>query len=106
MVKSKLEKLGDEFRKDNLIKNTYKEDKEYGVKHENAKSDGDSKGKGSGDYLDTTNGGSSVDINGNGVDAKTGRNALLGINESKNGSNSGVNGYGPDKPYTTPDLED
>ena len=105
MAKSRLEELADQYRVDNIKGNTYQKDKEYGATHKNAKGDGDPKGKGTGEYLDTYNGGSDVDINGNGVDSKTGRNALLGINESKNDNPNGVKGYGPDKPYTTPDLE-
>jgi len=45
---SKLEELGNQYRKDNIIKNTYQnaEGNEYSAKHKNALSDGDNKGKG------------------------------------------------------------
>ena len=107
MAKSKLEKLGDEFRVENLKGNTYQKDdsKQYSSKHPNALTS-EGKGKGTGEYLDTVNGGSSVDINGNGKhNGKSGRKGNIAINESKNGSTVGVNGYGPDKPYTTPIID-
>ena len=49
---SKLEELGKQFRTDNIIKNTYQngEGNQYGAKHPNAKSDGDNKGKGTGNF--------------------------------------------------------
>jgi len=47
---SKLEELGNQYRKDNIIKNTYQngEGNQYNAKHKNALSDGDNKGKGTG----------------------------------------------------------
>lgn len=95
MAKSKLEELGDEFRKDNLIKNTYQKDesKQYRSTHPNATSDGDGKGKGTGKFLDTYNGGSINDINGVSSEIDSGR-----INNIKK------NQYNADKPYTTPDV--
>ena len=106
MAKSKLEKLGDEFRVENLKGNTYKKDdsKQYSSKHPNALTS-EGKGKGTGEYLDTYNGGSETDIKGNGTISKTGREALIAENESKNGAATGPNGYGPDKPYKAPELD-
>ena len=96
MAKSRLEELGDEYRKDNLIKNTYQnnESKKYGATHPNATSDGDNKGKGTGRFLDTYNGGSDVDINGNPSDPGSGRIKNIAKNQ-----------YNSDNPYTTPDVE-
>ena len=106
MAKTKLEIAADEARAENLIKNEYQENNPYEDTHRDALSDGDEKGKGTGEYLDTVNGGSSVDINGNGKHSgNSGRKGNIAINESKNGSTVGVNGYGPDKPYTTPIID-
>lgn len=104
MKKTKLEELADQFRVDNTIKNTYNEGdgNTYSATHQNALSDGDAKGKGTGgnsDQLNTVNGGSDVDINGSGLHPGSGRNALIAKNESKFGSKTGPNGYGPSKPY-------
>lgn len=106
---TKLEELGDQYRKDNIIKNTYQntDSNGYNENHPNAKSDGDNKGKGTGgnsDSLNTINGGDDVDINGNPSIPGTGRNALIARNEGnypENGEFNAVkpNGYGPDKPY-------
>ena len=101
---TKLEELGDEYRKENLRRNEYQdsEGKKYGEGHPNATSDGDNKGKGAGgnsDLINTTEGGSDVDINGNPSEPGTGRNALIARNEGKYGSTTGPNGYGPNKPY-------
>jgi hypothetical protein len=70
-------------RKSLIVKNDYKTVNPYSSVNKDANSDGDEFGKGTGVFLDTTNGGSSVDI----VERK---------NEIK------VNEYQPDKPYTTP----
>jgi len=101
---TKLEELGDEYRKDNLRRNEYQDSdgKRYDEGHPNAKGDGDSKGKGMGgnsDLINTTSGGSDIDVNGNPSEPGTGRNALIARNESKYGSQTGPNGYGPNKPY-------
>ena len=45
-----------------LPKNDYKETNKYSSVNPDAISDGDAYGKGTGNFLDTTNGGSSVDI--------------------------------------------
>jgi hypothetical protein len=70
-------------RKSLIVKNDYKTVNPYSSVNKDANSDGDEFGKGTGVFLDSTNGGSSVDI----VERK---------NEIK------VNEYQPDKPYTTP----
>jgi hypothetical protein len=64
-------------------KNDYKDTNKYSSTNPNAIADGDELGKGTGVFLDTINGGSSID-------------AL----ERKNGIK--VNEYQANKPYTTP----
>ena len=61
----------------------YKAVNPYSATNKDAISDGDEKGKGTGSFLDTTNGGSSLDI-------------VERISEIK------INEYQRDKPYTTP----
>ncbi len=97
MGKSKLEELGDEYRKQNLIKNEYQksESGKYSVTHPNAISDGDNKGKGTSTVGDTNNGGSDIDINGNPEIPKSGRNQQLSMNL-----------YNADSPYRNPDTDD
>jgi hypothetical protein len=104
---SKLEELGKQFRIDNTKGNTYQneESKKYSSTHPNALSDGDVKGKGSGDELDTYNGGSDIDINGNPNYPGSGRKQLIARNEAKVAGPNGPNGYGPNKPYTHPDTD-
>lgn len=75
--------IADLQRKSLIVKNDYKTVNPYSSVNKDANSDGDEFGKGTGVFLDTYNGGSSVDI----VERK---------NEIK------VNEYQPDKPYTTP----
>jgi hypothetical protein len=104
MEKTKLMELGDQFRVENVIKNTYidSDGKKYGATHPNALSDGDGKGRGTGsnsDQLDTINGGTDVDVNGSPDYPGSGRKSLIARNESKYGSTIGPNGYGPSKPY-------
>mgnify|MGYP003654354799 CR=1 FL=1 len=96
MGKTKLEELADQFRIDNVIKNTYldSDGKQYGATHPNALSDGDNKGKGTSgnaDLLNSIKGGSSTDI--------ATREDLVARNEAKYGSSTGPNGFGPSKPY-------
>ena len=45
---TKLEELGEEFRKQNIVKNEYQKEKQYHDTHPNAIGDGDNKGKGAG----------------------------------------------------------
>jgi hypothetical protein len=64
-------------------KNDYKDTNKYSATNPDAIADGDEAGKGTGVFLDTVNGGSSVDV-------------LERKNEIK------INEYQPNKPYTTP----
>lgn len=75
--------IADIQRKSLVVKNDYKTVNPYSAVNPDAISDGDESGKGTGVFLDTINGGSSIDI----VERK---------NEIK------VNEYQPNKPYTTP----
>ncbi len=58
MAKTKLEELGDVYRVDNVIKNTYldSDGKRYKGTHPNALSDGDVKGKGTNGNADQSGG--------------------------------------------------
>ena len=79
-----LGQIGQEERTKEIKINDYKQSaNEYSAVNKDAISDGDSFGKGTGIFLDTANGGSSVDT-------------LERINEIK------INEYQIDKPYTTP----
>lgn len=60
----------------------------YSGTHPNALSDGDNKGKGTGVFLDTYNGGADFDINGNPAAAGSGRIQNIAINEYNS-----LNGY-------------
>jgi hypothetical protein len=75
--------IADLQRKSLVVKNDYKTVNPYSAVNPDALSDGDESGKGTGIFLDTVNGGSSIDV----VERKS---------EIK------VNEYQPDKPYTTP----
>jgi hypothetical protein len=75
--------IADIQRKSLIVKNDYKTVNPYSSVNPDAISDGDESGKGTGIFLDTINGGSSIDI----AERK---------NEIK------VNEYQPNKPYTTP----
>lgn len=75
--------IADLQRKSLLVKNDYKTANEYSSTNKDANSDGDEYGKGTGIFLDTVNGGSSLDIEE--------RKSEIKINE-----------YQPNKPYTTP----
>lgn len=75
--------IADVQRKSLIVKNDYKTVNPYSSVNPDALSDGDESGKGTGIFLDTINGGSSVDL----VERK------LSIK---------VNEYQPNKPYTTP----
>ncbi len=96
MGKTKLEELGDQFRVENVIKNTYldSDGKKYGATHPNALSDGDVKGKGTSTNADRIN-----NTQGGGIEDIEKRNELIAKNESKYGATIGPNGYGPSKPY-------
>lgn len=59
---NKLTAIADKLRKDLLVKNDFAQKKnEYGVVNPDAISDGDLQGKGTGIFLDTSNGGNSTD---------------------------------------------
>jgi hypothetical protein len=75
--------IADLQRKSLIVKNDYKTVNPYSSVNPDAISDGDESGKGTGIFLDTINGGSSIDI----IERK---------NEIKQ------NEYQPNKPYTTP----
>jgi hypothetical protein len=75
--------VGEEQRKRLIPKNDYKPTNAYSATNKDAISDGDEQGKGTGVFLDTANGGSSIDV-------------LERINEIK------INEYQKNKPYTTP----
>ena len=81
--KNDLTAIADIQRKSLLVKNDYKTVNPYSAVNPDAISDGDESGKGTGIFLDTVNGGSSIDI----VERK---------NEIKQ------NEYQPNKPYSTP----
>lgn len=81
--KNELGKIGEQQRGILIPRNDYKPTNEYSATNPDALSDGDEYGKGTGGFLDTTNGGSSIDT-------------VERINNIK------VNRYQKDKPYTTP----
>jgi hypothetical protein len=92
------DKLGDIGKKELdkiMAKNAYQigEETHYSAKHKNALGDGDKKGKGTGNFMDTYNGGSSEDIEGSSVDAGSGRIANLKVNK-----------YNEDNGYKAPEL--
>ena len=75
--------IGDAQRKRLIVKNDYKTVNHYSSTNKDAISDGDQFGKGTGVFLDTVNGGSSIDA-------------------AERKSEIKVNEFQPDKPYTTP----
>jgi hypothetical protein len=75
--------IGEEQRNKLFPKNDYKQTNQYSATNPDALGDGDEFGKGTGVFLDTANGGSSVDV-------------IERINEIK------INEYQVEKPYTTP----
>jgi len=82
---NELGQIGEQQRQKLIPKNDYKPVNQYSATNKDAISDGDEKGKGTGSFLDTVNGGSSIDI-------------LERKNEIK------INEYQFDKPYTTPTV--
>lgn len=101
--RSKLDLLAEEARKKNITKNAYNGEDDanaYSATHTKALSDNTTpvKGKGTGVYMDTYNGGGDMDINGNPIYAGSGRLAAIANNTSKWG-------YGPDSPYSAPQIE-
>jgi len=92
------DKLGDigKTERDKMIaKNSYQlnEETHYTPTHKNALGDGDKKGKGTGNFMDTYNGGSIEDIEGSSVDSGSGRIANLKVNK-----------YNEDNGYKAPEL--
>jgi hypothetical protein len=81
--KNELGLIAEQQRKVLIPKNDYKATNAYSSTNKDAISDGDELGKGTGTFLDTSNGGSSTDV-------------LERINEIK------INEYQKTKPYTTP----
>ena len=82
---NELGQIGEQQRQKLIPKNDYKPVNQYSATNKDAISDGDEKGKGTGSFLDTVNGGSSIDI-------------LERKNKIK------INEYQFDKPYTTPTV--
>ena len=98
MAQSQLEINAIEARNQLIPFNTYNNEDEsntYGATHTRAKSDEITPiaGKGTGEFLDTNNGGGSIDIFGNPNFVGSGRIPLLASNEFDN-----------DNEYTTPDT--
>lgn len=97
---SRLEEIGEQTRKELIKKNPYSrtsEDNKYSAGHTRAVSDQKTpeQGKGTNIFLDTYNGGSDVDINGNPDKSGSGRLGNMGFNQ-----------YGKDNQYTHPDTSD
>lgn len=82
---NELGQIGEQQRQRLIPKNDYKPTNKYSQTNPDALSDGDEFGKGTGVFLDTVNGGSSIDI-------------LERKNEIK------INEYQFNKPYTTPTV--
>ena len=80
---NELSQIAEQQRQRLIPKNDYKSSNQYSATNKDAISDGDEFGKGTGGFLDTNNGGSSID-------------KLERLNEIK------INEYQKDKPYTTP----
>jgi hypothetical protein len=81
--KNDLSTIAEMERKKLLPKNNFNDKNQYSSVNKDALSDGDSQGKGTGSFLDTTNGGAIQDI--------IERKEEIKINE-----------YQPNKPYTKP----
>lgn len=101
-MSTKLEELAIAIRKGLVVINTYNNEDDannYNDRHTRALSDKltPNNGKGTGVFMDTYNGGSDFDINGNPTYGGSGRIPLTGNNLAKWG-------YGPDSPYTKPDT--
>lgn len=101
-MSNKLEQAAIAQRDVNLTKNAYNNDStsnNYTATHTKALSDNTTpvKGKGTGLFLDTYNGGGDLDINGNPNFAGSGRLAAFANNTSKWG-------YGPTSYYQHPDT--
>lgn len=98
----KLTEAADAARKNNIVKNAYNGEADangYSATHTKALSDQETpiKGKGTGVYLDTYNGGGELDILGNPNYGGSGRLAAIAYNQSQWGMS-------PENPYTAPEL--
>lgn len=96
MASNKLEQAAIQQRSILIPQNTYNssdQSQKYGAGHPNALSDGDNKGKGTGVFMDSYNGGADVDINGNPNYAGSGRLQNIAINQ-----------YDADNGYQHPDT--
>ena len=95
--KKTLQDYAIEKRGELSAKNIYNEieGSDYTAQHTRALSDSKTpiQGKGTGIFLDVTNGGGDYDINGNPIIVGSGRIKNLGVNE-----------YGDSKPYKAPDT--
>lgn len=80
---NKLTQVATQIRTQQLVRNDYSLDNQFGATNPDAISDGDKFGKGTGTFLDTSAGGSSVDV-------------AERINNIK------INPYSFDKPYQVP----
>jgi hypothetical protein len=80
---NKLTEVAEQIRKQQLARNDYSLDNQFGSTNPDAISDGDAFGKGTGVFLDTSKGGNSVDI-------------------SERINNIKINPYSFDKPYQNP----
>lgn len=80
---NKLTEVAEQIRKQQLARNDYSLQNQFGSTNPDAMSDGDDFGKGTGSFLDTSKGGSSVDI-------------------LERNNNIKVNPYSFDKPYQNP----
>jgi hypothetical protein len=98
MAQNELEKIAIQKRKELISKNVYNssaDEQNYSAMHTRALSDTETPnhGKGTGKYLDTTEGGSNIDINGNPEAPGSGRVKNIATNE-----------YNQDNDYDTPDM--
>jgi hypothetical protein len=102
MASNKLEEAALIQREKNVVKNAYNNEDDannYTATHTKALSDSETpvKGKGTGIFLDTFNGGGDLDINGNPTYGGSGRLAAFANNTS-------TWGFGPTSPYVHPDT--
>jgi hypothetical protein len=80
---NKLTEVAEQIRKQQIARNDYQLDKQYGTSSPDAMSDGDLQGKGTGVFLDTLRGGNSLDM-------------------AERKSEIKINQYQADKPYQVP----
>jgi hypothetical protein len=80
---NKLTEVAETIRKQQISRNDFNIENQFSATHPDAMSDGDDAGKGTGTFLDTSSGGSSIDI--------AERKNVIKINQ-----------YNFDKPYQVP----